>query len=183
MRTFLEGSQRKISLWAGGSSSQIAIWPESADYAKRDFLYRISTAIADTDEWSSYTALPGVTRHLLMLDGTAELHHEGHYDVWMKPYEPVETFDGGWNSRAKGKVRDFNLMCKGGCKGRMTVGLSALEAGVSHRLIFCADGEADLHFADEVIHLGRKDALLLIPAEHCEAKGEGKIICCDMWLK
>ncbi len=182
MRKLIEGSQRKVSLWAGGSSSQIAIWPEDADYAARNFLYRISTAIADSDEWSDYTSLPGVTRHLLMLDGTAELIHEGHYDVLMKSYEPVETFDGGWKSRAKGKVRDFNLMCKDGCKGRMTVGIPELEAAVSHRLIFCADGEAELHFADEVVHLGREDALLLIPAESCEVKGEGKIVCCDMWL-
>ncbi len=182
MRKLIAGSQRKISLWAGGSSSQIAIWPEDGDYAKRDFLYRISTAIADKDEWSDYTALPGVTRHLLMLDGSAELVHEGHYDLLMQPYEPVETFDGGWTSRAKGKVRDFNLMCKGGCKGRMCVGIPEFEAAVSHRLLFCADGEVELHFVDEVIHLGREDALLLIPAEHCEVKGDGKIVCCDMWL-
>ena len=94
MRSIIKGSQRKISLWAGGSSSQICIWPPEADYAQRNFLYRISTAVAETDDWSDYTMLPGVCRHLLMLDGEAEVCHESG-TVLMKPYEPVNVFDGG----------------------------------------------------------------------------------------
>ena len=183
MRSIIKGSQRKISLWAGGSSSQICIWPPEADYAQRNFLYRISTAVAETDDWSDYTMLPSVCRHLLMLDGEAEVCHESRM-VMMKPYEPVNVFDGGEKTKAKGKVRDFNLMTKAGCEGVMTVGIPQLEEGVSHRLLFCAEGEADVVFGDESIHLEKEDALLLIPAEHCEAKlsKNGRIVCCDMKL-
>ncbi len=183
MRQLIKGSQRKISLWAGGSSSQICIWPPEADYAQRNFLYRISTAVAETEEWSDYTMLPGVCRHLLMLDGEAEVQHESR-TVFMKPYEPVNVFDGGEKTKAKGKVRDFNLMTKAGCAGSMVVGVPEMAEGVSHRLLFCGDGEVELDFGDETIQLSKEDALLLIPAENCKVKlsTEDKIVCCDMKL-
>ena len=184
MRKIIKAGERKISLWAGGSSSQICIWPEDGDYAKRDFLYRISTAVADTEEWSDYTMLPGVIRHLLMLDGEAEVRHEEE-SLRMEPYQPVDVFDGGLQSRAKGKVRDFNLMTKAGCEGAMYVGAPKSAEGVDQRLLFCGHGEVDVLFHNETIHLCKEDALLLIPAEDCQVNcGEsGKIICCDMKLK
>lgn len=185
MRTLIKGSERKVSLWAGGSSSQICIWPQDALYAERNFLYRISTAVADSDEWSAYTALPGVCRHLLMLDGSALVKHEGHYELLMEPYKDIDVFDGGWESSAKGKVRDFNLMCRENCEGRMYVLDSDREVPVGdaeHRLIFCAEGEAEVLFHDETIHLCKEDALLLLPAETLTVKhGNGaKVVVCDM---
>ena len=185
-RSLIKGSERKVSLWAGGSSSQIFIFPLDAEYAKRDFLYRISTAVAESDEWSDYTALPGVTRHLLMLDGCAEVQHEGHHSMLMKPYEDIDLFDGGWVSRAKGKVRDFNLMTKEGCQGQMAVisRNQKLSAEAEHRLLFCSEGSVNLTFGGESIRLEKEDALLLIPAEECSVNlsAEGKLICCDMKL-
>ena len=187
MRTLIKGSERKVSLWAGGSSSQICIWPQDAQYADRNFLYRISTAMADTDEWSAYTALPGVCRHLLMLNGSAQVKHEGHYDLLMQPYEDIDVFDGGWESSAKGKVCDFNLMCREHCEGKMYVLSTDSEIPVentAHRLIFCAEGEADVVFHDETIHLCKEDALLLIPAAICSVKHgtNAKVVVCDMKL-
>lgn len=187
MRKWIKGGERKVSLWAGGSSSQICIWPEDAQYAERNFLYRISTAVADSDEWSVYTALPGVTRHLLMMDGSALVKHEGQYELLMQPYEDIDVFDGGWDSSAKGKVRDFNLMYREQCEGRMRVLSTDGEVPVEnadHRLLFCAEGEATVVFYDEVIPLCKEDALLLIPAEACQVKhSEGaKVLCCDMKL-
>lgn len=183
-RTLIKGSERKVSLWAGGSSSQICIYPFDAEYATRDFLYRISTAVAESDEWSDYTALPGVTRHLLMLDGCAEIEHEGHHSMLMKPYVDIDLFDGGWISRAKGRVRDFNLMTKEGCQGQMTVvsDHQKLSEEAEHRLLFCSEGSVELCFHDEVIRLEKEDALLLTPAEECSVNlsAEGKLICCDM---
>lgn len=187
MRKRIKGTERTISFWSGGSSSQICIWPETAQYAERNFLYRISTAVADTEEWSAYTALPGVTRHLLMLEGSALVKHQGQYELLMQPYEAIDVFDGGWESSAKGKVRDFNLMCREQCEGRMQVlsghGQVPVE-NADHRLLFCAEGEADVVFHDETIHLCKEDALLLIPAESCEMKQDSgaKIVVCDMKL-
>ncbi|MBP1581202.1 MAG: HutD family protein [Oscillospiraceae bacterium] len=188
MRTLIKGSERKVSLWAGGSSSQICIYPADAEYAKRNFLFRISTAVADSDEWSDYTALPAVTRHLLMLDGSALVKHEGQYELLMQPYEDIDIFDGGWMSKAKGKVRDFNLMCREGCQGKVTVLSKNGELPVetaSHRLLFCSEGEAYLLVAGERIHLQKEDALYLEPAEAVQlVLGEqAKVICCDMIVK
>lgn len=185
-RVLISGTERKVSLWAGGSSSQICIYPADAQYAQRNFLYRISTAVAENDEWSDYTPLPGVTRHLLMLDGSAVVEHEGHHSIEMKPYVDIDLFDGGWVSRAKGKVRDFNLMTKEGCQGKVSVlsETQSLSATMEHRLLFCSEGEAVIRFHDESISLSEEDALLLTTAEDCEViLAEGSyVICCDMKL-
>ena len=62
--------------WSGGVTTQLAIWPEGADYGARRFDWRISTAIVE-DEKSVFTALPGIHRLLMILDGEIEVTHNG----------------------------------------------------------------------------------------------------------
>lgn len=166
--TKIPGSERIVSHWTGGTSSQICIYPETAQYQKRDFLFRVSTATADTEELSPYTPLPGVTRHLLMLEGSAVVHHSGHYSRTMTPYQEIDTFDGGWESFAAGKVRDFNLMCRESCCGELSVLSSDTSLscdGWSHLLLYCGKGEAEVHGREEALLLHAEDALLISPAE------------------
>jgi environmental stress-induced protein Ves len=110
-----------VSKWAGGESKQYYIYPPDASYASRDFLFRVSMAISNSDEEAEYSDLENFTRHLIMLEGTAQVFHENHYDIIMNPYEEIDVFDGGWKSSAIGKVTDFNLMTSKDCKGRMSV--------------------------------------------------------------
>lgn len=187
-RIIIPGSQRKISHWAGGSSSQICIWPENADYSRRDFLFRISTATADSDELSPYTSLPGVTRHLLMLEGTAQVEHKGHYSLNMTPYKEIDTFDGGWESCAKGKVRDFNLMCRENSEGRLSVCAESGEIApenADYLLLFCSEGQAELRIGGEKLFLKKEDALFLSRAEpvHAQLAGESRLVCAHVWVK
>ncbi len=168
--TLIEGTARTVSRWAGGSSSQICIYPETAQYQKRDFLFRVSTATADTDEPAPYTPLPGVTRHLLMLQGSAAVHHEGHYSLTMTPYREIDVFDGGWDSSAAGKVQDFNLMCRGTCRGELSVLTedTVLSCdGWTHLLLYCGQGDACVLVGDESISLKAEDALLLTKEPGC----------------
>ena len=51
----------RTSCWSGGTTTEIFIWPEDADYAARRFAVRISSATVELEE-SDFTALPGVTR-------------------------------------------------------------------------------------------------------------------------
>lgn len=110
--------------WSGGVTTQLAIWPEGADYGARRFDWRISTAIVE-DEKSVFTALPGIHRLLMILDGEIEVTHNGERTLAMKPLSDVDEFEGGWETVSVGRCVDFNLMTVDGYRGAM----SACAAG------------------------------------------------------
>ncbi|HIR18308.1 MAG TPA: HutD family protein [Candidatus Caccocola faecigallinarum] len=110
--------------WSGGVTTQLAIWPEGADYGARRFDWRISTAIVE-DEKSVFTALPGIHRLLMILDGEIEVTHNGERMLAMKPLADVDEFEGGWETVSVGRCVDFNLMTVDGYRGAM----SACAAG------------------------------------------------------
>lgn len=51
--------QQKTSTWSGGTTTQLAIYPEDADYGKRNFTWRLSSATVEAEE-SVFTSLPGI---------------------------------------------------------------------------------------------------------------------------
>lgn len=90
-------SEQITSLWSGGKTTQLAIYPEEADYSKRDFKWRISTAEVEVDE-SLFTHLPGIQRIIMILDGKMSLQHQGKPSVHLSPFEQ-DRFDGGWTTQ------------------------------------------------------------------------------------
>jgi environmental stress-induced protein Ves len=98
--------------WSGGSSTQLYIFPANASYAERNFELRISTAKVEVAE-STFTALPGTHRKLMILEGEISITHDGQYSKHLKPFD-VETFSGDWKTTAIGTCTDFNIMCTGG---------------------------------------------------------------------
>lgn len=86
------------------------IFPAEASYVERNFELRISTAKVEVEE-STFTALPGVQRKLMILEGEITVNHDGQYSKHLKPFE-VDTFSGDWNSRAIGTCTDFNVMTR-----------------------------------------------------------------------
>lgn len=111
--------QYKTSGWSGGSTTELYLYPEDGDYAKRDFKIRVSSAAVETEE-SHFTSLPGVRRNLMILEGEMKLVHNGTNAREMKPYD-IDTFLGSWDTVSYGKVRDFNLMVQGDTEGAMYV--------------------------------------------------------------
>lgn len=112
--------EQSTGAWSGGTTTQLAIYPENSDYKARNFIWRLSTARVDVEE-STFTSLPGIMRHIMIIEGEMRLLHEGHYSVLLRPFEQ-DSFSGGWTTKSIGCARDFNLMLSKGCKG----GLEAL---------------------------------------------------------
>ena len=102
----------KVSVWAGGTTNEIFIYPENSSYADRIFKARISVATTNNEEKSLFTSLPGVERYISKLSGDMKLQHTDHYDVDMEDYQ-IDRFRGDWETYSWGKFRDFNLMLKG----------------------------------------------------------------------
>jgi len=103
--------------WSGGETTELCIFPEDADYKKGNYQFRISTATVEI-ETSTFSALPGVDRTLMVLDGKMQLNHEGHHSSTLSPME-TDEFKGDWTTHSIGTCVDFNLMCKSGAKGKV----------------------------------------------------------------
>lgn len=112
MKHILRKEDYQTTRWSGGTTTQLAIYPEGAVYAERNFVWRISSAVVE-DEYSSFTALPSVARIITPLAGSLELSHNGGAPFVLAPYE-TDCFWGDWNTVSRGKVTDFNLMMKSG---------------------------------------------------------------------
>ncbi len=165
----LRAAEYPVSQWAGGTTAQIYLYPEDGDYGRRDFIFRLSSAAIQCPQ-SDFTPLPGVERHIMMLEGSARLVYQGHGEKTLAPYE-AETFDGGWQTTSFGQGTDFNLMLRQGAAGGLwaqelapgeSFDLPCPKGGFA--LAFAAQGEA---LSGGGRTLGFRDALLL--------EGEGEI--------
>lgn len=130
-----------VSRWSGGSTTQLYIFPHGADYARRDFAFRLSSATVECD-FSQFTALPDVQREIMMLDGEidlcvdGEVTHLGQYDK--------HSFSGGSDTTSTGKAIDFNLMligAKGTIKPLEIGAQTSLECGQEFTFAFVDRGE------------------------------------------
>ena len=107
------------SKWTGGTTTQLAIFPESADYLKRNFIWRLSTATCELDE-TTFSKLPDYDRVLMVLKGDVVLAHQ---DVRVARLGELQQdrFDGGYHTKSFGKITDYNLMTAKGNKGYLDV--------------------------------------------------------------
>jgi len=62
-----------VSEWAGGKTTQLYIYPQGSEYAKRNFLLRISSATVECER-SEFTSLPQVERIILPLSGGSHIN-------------------------------------------------------------------------------------------------------------
>ena len=101
--------------WASGTSTELFVFPSDSDFTTRDFTFRLSTATVEAEE-TTFSSFPNITRILMILKGTLTLNHVNRYTKTLNVFEQ-DTFQGDWETKSKGKVTDFNLMCKNGAKG------------------------------------------------------------------
>lgn len=107
----------RTSKWSGGETTEFAICPESAKYIDRDFIWRLSSASVDVEE-STFTKLPDYDRVLMVLEGEAILAHGAERTVKLGVLEQ-DSFSGDAGTKCFGKIRDYNLMFRKGCSGRL----------------------------------------------------------------
>lgn len=163
----------QVSNWSGGKTTQIAIYPPKANYADRDFAFRISSASVELDE-SIFTLLPDYDRIIAPITGQLTLYYNGSDKPVVLNEMEFSRFDGGWNTRSKGRVTDYNLMTrKGICSGdAFSITLISGETTVipkqsttlsSHyiQLIWCIEGAIQIDVADKTMHLALREAMQL----------------------
>ena len=156
-----------VTDWSGGKTIQLAIAPEGAIYADRDFLWRLSSATVDLEE-SDFTPLPDYHRWIAPLDGEMILTHNGGEDVVLQPFE-THFFDGADETHSRGKCTDFNLMLrKEKCKGEIcsirfddtTSRVLHFDESTGTVILYCVTGSAAVT-AGETVTLAPKESLFL----------------------
>lgn len=112
--------------WSGGTTTQLAIAPEGAVYAERDFFWRLSSATVEL-EHSLFTPLPDYDRLLAVLDGEIKLKIDQDEPFSLAPGQ-VAAFDGGVPVESWGQCVDFNLMVRKGKGSGFVTELRRVEA-------------------------------------------------------
>ena len=110
-------SELAVSNWAGGSTTQLFLYPPGASYAARDFEVRVSSATVEQTP-STFTNLPGYYRILMPLSAPLKLVFENHGEAELKPFESVE-FEGVWNTVSHGICTDIGIMLAAGWHGSL----------------------------------------------------------------
>lgn len=104
---FLPKKDSKASIWSGGLTCEYMIYPETANYADRDFTFRISSATIEKVP-SEFTKFKGFHRYLVMLDNGLDIKVNKERKMYEK-YEIMEfNSDDEVTSYTKGI--DFNWM-------------------------------------------------------------------------
>ena len=116
--TIIPTDKFKSSIWTGGTTTQLFIYPETADYRLQDFNFRLSSAKVEMEE-SNFTPLPGVSRKLMILNGKIIIHHKNYYTRELNKFD-TDEFEGEWETSSIGKCTDFNLMTRGKTSGVLT---------------------------------------------------------------
>ena len=109
--------EQKTSKWSGGTTTELAIFPEESDYAERRFTFLISTAYC-REPFSVFTELPDTERLLMPIEGAVTLRHGDGPAIRLSEGES-DRFAGGDYTVSSGICRDFNLMLKGGAQGEI----------------------------------------------------------------
>lgn len=142
-----------VSNWTGGKTKQLAIFPETAKYLDRNFIWRLSTATCEKEE-SDFSRLPDYDRVLMVLKGEIVLAHQ---DVRVARLGELDqdSFDGGYRTKGFGQITDYNLMVAKGNKGFLDVivaGEDSLTPEIEEepeyekftQTYFCRDGYATI---------------------------------------
>lgn len=186
-QTYYPAHSLHAKAWANGTTTELVKFPPESDFLKRDFIFRISTATVEAEE-STFSDFSGLTRILMVLEGSLQLIHEGRYQKHLQPYEQ-DTFDGSWSTRSKGKVRDFNLMFNAQARGAVrAISLDKDEVEnikmTQERMVFFVHTGTFI-FGQHALEAGSVLELSDFTSEFGELKCElaGTLICCEVEMK
>lgn len=172
----LRADDYRIMPWknGGGSTTELAIFPESTGLSGAPFMWRVS--IADVVADGPFSRFPDYDRHIMVIEGAgmfldADVH--GTIDL-TEPFVPA-SFSGDWGiegTLVQGPVRDFNLMVarsfgKSALTTEMLVERRLITGNSDVRIAYVLDGEglANGHVvaAGDTITVDRGEVLEISP--------------------
>jgi environmental stress-induced protein Ves len=174
-----------ISDWSGGKTTQLFIFPEGTTLSGRDFDWRISSAVIETEE-SDFTPFEGYERILIPLKGKLEMEHQTPNGIIQQNVTQFELarFSGSWPTKGKGKLTDFNLIFKPNYHPKVQISYFTGETRTNLEemtsVLFLLSGSAMIN--DQLI----QSPVLVLNNEHQKAEimyfAESRVILVEMNL-
>ncbi|WP_338547119.1 HutD family protein [Emergencia sp. JLR.KK010] len=177
------------SNWTGGTTTQLAIFPQESRYLERNFIWRLSSATCDLEE-TTFSKLADYDRVLMVLSGNAVLAHQDVRVARLQPFEQ-DRFDGAYTTKSFGKITDYNLMVKKGNEGFLDVIMAEEQSKPLDRdsypsferyttALYCTEGFAAVTVCGETLMLTVGQQLVINdenrnPAE-VSVMGDGTLI-------
>lgn len=182
----------RTNSWPGGTTTELYIFPLTADYKLRNFQFRLSTATVELEK-SDFTGLPGVSRKLIILDGQITIKHEDRYSRQLKKFD-VEEFEGDWKTSSEGKCTDFNLMTTRKTDGKLSAILIEKNQVVTCNnseksdwfFVYVFNGKIRTVIDSQIVVISRGDMLVLHKPGSCKTEIEGvensELVFCEICI-
>jgi len=97
----------KASIWSGGLTYEYIIYPKTANYTGRDFVFRISSATIEKVP-SEFTKFKGYYRYLVMLDNRLDIEINKEKKIYEK--HEIMEFNSDHEVTSYTNGMDFNWM-------------------------------------------------------------------------
>jgi environmental stress-induced protein Ves len=162
--------------WSGGETQQLVILPKNADFLRRDFDLRISSASVTT-EVSEFTKFPGYNRVLIPLRGNLNLLHKtpsGEMQQQLEPWQ-IGAFSGEWETTSTGIAEDFNVIYSKEYHPKIQLlhitGKLLIHTASKYKVITVIEGELafgqETLFSMESLILHSNDDSIIVESTHC----------------
>ena len=115
--TILSKKEFLTTNWAGGTTTQLFIYPSLAEYRLGNFDFRLSSATVELEK-SEFTSLPGISRKLMILEGEIWIEHQNHHSKKLAKFD-WDEFDGAWKTSSVVLCTDFNIMTAQGFESQL----------------------------------------------------------------
>jgi environmental stress-induced protein Ves len=170
----------------GGTTTELAVHPDSSGDAGSPFDWRIS--IADVEIDGAFSTFPDCDRFIALLDGMGmELQFDVAEPVRLEQRLRFQRFAGEWQTHGRlisGPVRDFNLIVRRDAYSaevlrRPLVGPMVFLPETATWFAYLAAGRADVKVAGTAQELASGESLLLTPDagnERTVLSGGGELV-------
>lgn len=168
----LKSESFEINNWSGGTTTQLFIYPKTANYIARNFKFRLSTAKVLAEK-SDFTTLPNIHRKMMVLDGKITLKHDNKRAKILEKFD-CTAFEGFWNTSSVGTCTDFNLMSANGVNGSISKALILksqyldlpLDKTCQWQFIYIYKGIVETEIDSKKIVINKGDLLVLTEFEN-----------------
>ena len=154
----LSANDTKTTNWNQGKTAEYYIYPESCDYANKDFLFRVSSATID-EQPARFTIFIGYTRYLAMLNNQLAISINRNKTIKDK-YEIIK-FKSEDDTIAYATGKDFNLMIKEDIKEHDVIYDSGFFTYDNSFVIVYATKNCEVFVQNESYQMQENDCLII----------------------
>lgn len=187
--TLYKEEDYKITPQMGGQTKELAVFPKTAEYIERDFIWRLSLDTVNAEE-STFSRMNDYDRVMILLEGETVLSYENQRIARLVSLEQ-DRFDGAWRTKSFGSFSGISLMVRKGCEGYIDLIFPQREADIApvftniekanaEHILYCSEGYCIVNCDNKSIMIKKGQTLVISCSESKRTEysvmGEGTVI-------